>query len=296
MNGNRGLLAGLICWALALSSNAAEPQLGEPIQLASCRVMPAEQATLSIGQSGILQFAVTEGETVTAGQLVFRLQDDLAVAALAIADKESANDVECRFAQISSDVARLEYEQVVEVNGSIARAISLSDVRRRKLEFDRSVMQIEMAKHQHAVRLLKRDEAVARLATFRVQAPFDGVVTRVIKHKGESVQQGEPVAELLNSRRVRIEGFIGIAQRQHVSVGTPIRVKYVHPDALSLPVTLTGKIMFVDAVAQPVTRQVRIWANVDNSNGELVPGLPVAAELTIRTDSSTSNGSADGGT
>ncbi|MBS0203649.1 MAG: HlyD family efflux transporter periplasmic adaptor subunit [Planctomycetes bacterium] len=280
MNRNSGLPAGLICWALALSSNAAEPQLSEPIQLASCRVMPAEQATLSIGQSGILQFAVREGEAVSAGQVVFRLQENLATAALAIAEKESANDVECRYAEITSDVARLEYEQAVEINGTIARAISLSDVRRRKLEFDRSLMQIEMAKHQHAVRLLKRDEAVARLATFRVQAPFDGVVTRVIKHKGESVQQGEAVAELLNTRRVRIEGFVSFTQRQHVSVGMPIRVKSVQPDAHTSPVTLTGEIMFVDVVAQPVTRQVRIWAEVDNSHDELVPGLPVAAELT----------------
>lgn len=280
MDRNIGLTVGLICWALATTTNAAEPLPSEPIHIASCRVMPAEQATLSIGQSGILQFAVGEGETVKTGQLVFRLQDDLAVAALATADKESENDVESQFAKISSDVARLEYDQAVEINGSIARAISLSDVRRRKLEFDRSLMQIEMAKHQQAVRLLRRDEAAARLAMFRVQAPFDGVVTRVIKHKGESVQQGEAVAELMNTRRVRIEGFISLAQRQHVSVGTPIQVKPVQSDGLSSPVTLTGKIMFVDVAVQPVTRQVRLWAEVDNSKDKLVPGVPVSVELT----------------
>jgi len=249
------------------------------IRLKGCRIKPADQVTLSVNQSGVLRTVPREGDLVDAGQHVILLDDDLARASLAAAEKEAANDVDIRYAGISSDVARLEHEQAVQVNERANRAISIAEVRRAKLEFDRSLLQVEQARHKQAIAGLKRDEAAAQLKTFHVVSPVVGTVNKVLKHKGEAVRQGDPVLEIVNTRRVRVEGFLDVADRRHVVPGTSVTVEPEVRHGGPATASAAGRIVFVDAVVQPVTQQVRIWADVDNGDELLLPGL--TAVMTI---------------
>lgn len=257
---------------LATMPLAQDGKSADVIKLLNCRIKPENQVTLSANQSGILATVPKEGDQVESGQLVVQLDSELARTAVAVAERQAEIDVDIRFAEISSDVARLEYEQAKEVNASIAGSIPLTEVRRRKLEYDRSLLQIEQSKHQQAVALLKLNEANAQLKTFSVIAPFAGAVTKVVKKTGEAVRPGEPVLELVNTRRVRIEGYIDASLRRRVAPGTPVQVEGEKLDDEALPPSL-GKIVFVDTVVQPVTRQIRVCAEVDNTNESLVAGL-----------------------
>lgn len=276
---NRFSFAAAVVALLVLSVVASPTEIwaDDPMPLAirlpNCRIKPAGQVTLSANQSGSLLSVPQEGDLVEAGTTVIRLDDELALAALAVAEKQATNDVDVRYAIISSDVARLEHEQAKEVNESLKGGIPLTEVRRRKLEYDRSLLQIEQSRHQKAVAVLKRQEAAAQLKTFSVIAPFEGVVSRLIKKQGEAVRQGEPVLELVNTRRVRVEGFVDVMYRRSIVAGATVQVEAeMLPDETTPSISL-GKIMFVDTGVQPVTRQVRIWADVDNSEGTLVSGL-----------------------
>lgn len=248
------------------------------IQLPNCRIKPEGQVTLSANQSGILAAVPKEGDQVESGQQVIQLDSELARTAVAVAERQAEIDVDIRFAEISSDVARLEYEQAKDVNMSSPGSIPLTEVRRRKLEYDRSLLQIEQSKHQQAVALLKLNEANAQLKTFSVAAPFAGTVTKVVKKAGESVRPGEPILELVSTRRVRVEGYIDASLRRKISPGTPVQVEGEKLDDEVLQ-PAEGKIVFVDTVVQPVTRQIRICAEVDNSNESLVAGL--TATMTV---------------
>lgn len=263
---------------IAPSLSWSDDEVQSSIRLKGCRIKPADQVTLSGNQSGVLRTVPREGDLVESGQRLILLEDDLARAALAAAEKEALNDVDLRYAEISSDVFRLEHEQAIEVNGRTKGAISVADVRRAKLEFDRSLLQIEQARHKQSIAVLKRDEAAAHLNTFYVVAPFSGTVNKVLKHKGEAVRQGEAVLELVNTRRLRVEGFLDVADRRFVVPGTSVTVEpEVH--AGKRTAAAVGKIVFVDPVVQPVTQQVRIWADVDNSDETLLSGL--TAVMTI---------------
>lgn len=251
-----------------------------PIHVTGCRIKPADQVTLSVNQSGLLKSVPRDGDRVQQGQVVIHLEDDLARATLAVATKEAENAIETRNAEISSEVARLEHEQALQLNVTLAKVIAETEVRRLKLTFDRSLLQIELAKHEQAVRMLKRDEAEAQLKAFHIAAPMAGTVTRVLKFKGEAVRQGDPVLELVNTRRVRVEGFVDVAHRRRLVPGTPVQVEVEVIDGETPAARpASGTVVFVDEVAQPVTRQIRIWADVDNEDGNLLPGL--TAKMTI---------------
>ena len=258
-----------VCTTLAQGD---EPSAAN-IRLINCRIKPAGQVTLSANQSGSIVTVPQEGDQVTTGQRIIQLDDELARAALAVAEKQAENDAEIRHAMISSDVARLEFEQATEINNSSKGAIPTSEVRTRKLEYDRSLLLIEQSRHQQAVAVLKRHEAAAQLKAFSVNAPFDGTIVKVLKKPGESVRQGEPVLELVNTRRVRVEGFIDVAYRERIAAGTRVQVTSELASESSSPSNSSGTIVFVDSAVQPVTRQLRIWADVDNSSGTLISGM-----------------------
>jgi macrolide-specific efflux system membrane fusion protein len=51
------------------------------------------------------------------------------------------------------------------------------------------------------------------------------------------------------------------------------------------PTTFRGTVTFVSPEVNPINRQVRVWAEFDNADGRLRPGL--AARLTVKVSSGT---------
>jgi len=269
---------------LAAGAAAADPA-PQRIRLPACRIKPANLVTVSVNQSGILSTVPEEGDVVDEGQRIVMLEDDLPRTALAIAVREAENDVDLRYAQIASNVARLEYEQAVKVNETVRGSLTDADTLRRKLEYDRSVLQIEQAQYKRSIAILKRDEASAQLKSFHAVAPFSGTVNKVLKHKGEAVRPGEPVLELVNTRRIRVEGHLDVAYRRHVQPGTLVQVASEVRAGEPAEAALEGRIVFVDRIVQPVTQQVRIWADVENVDDLLLPGLTAVMMISIEPDS-----------
>lgn len=252
---------------------------GTMIRITGCRIRPAEQVTLAVNQSGIIGTVPQEGDEVAAGDCIVRLEDEVARTTLAIAEKEAANETDIRYSEKANEVARLEYDQAIKVNESVKGSLTVIELRRRKLEMDRSLLQIEQAQYKQAVATLKRDEASALLKAFHVSAPFSGTVNKVLKHKGEAVRAGEPVLELVSTRRVRLEGFLDVADRRCVRSGMEVAVEPEDPSQNADKIKLKGRITFVDTLAQAVTRQVRVWADVENPEEVLLPGLTATIKI-----------------
>jgi len=283
----QGMIAAL---AIANISSAADDPKSvvdskSVIRVIGCRIRPADQVTLAVNQSGILGTVAQEGDEVDEDQCVVRLEDELPRTTLAIAEKEAANETDIRYSEKASEVARLEYDQALKVNESVKGSLTVIELRRRKLELDRSVLQIEQSQYKQAIAVLKRDEASALLKAFHVTAPFSGTVTKVLKHKGEAVRAGEPVLELVSTRRVRVEGFVDVANRRCVRSGMEVVVEPEGMGNEAGQVRLKGKISFVDTLAQAVTRQVRVWADVENPDEVLLPGLTATIHISCSSSS-----------
>ncbi len=257
------------------------------------RVILEDEATLASDRPGILGFVEPEeGDHVTAGQQVAGLKDAVAKAALAVAAKTAESDVDIRYAEkaaaVAVEVLRKSEQANVQNPGNVPE-VQISQLR---LDSERAKLQIEKAEFDKSVAELERDQKAAELETYQIIAPIDGVVTEVMKHTGEAVQQGDPILRVVRTDVVRVEGDVSIADAFRIRPGDSVKVRLDAQTLGQLPKELAervfeGKIAFVDPTAKLVSNGVRVWASVPNEGNLLRAGLPALMEITPSGDLAT---------
>jgi membrane fusion protein, multidrug efflux system len=255
------------------------------IVVPDCRVRLTNEVQLASARTGILEMVVAEGEPISRGDVVARLHDELPHIGHAIAEREATNDIEVRFARKASELAQVKYIRAVDANKNVPGTVSELELRELRLAAEKSLLQIEQAQHQFLIAGLRRDEAAETLNTCRIAAPFDGIVLDVFKRPGEVVREGEVVLRLASGSHVRVEGFVTLQEAARLRRGMPVRV-FLAADRSARPATtepLPGRLALVDIKVEPVSRKVRIWADVDNSGGLLRDGLSAGMQIVPET-------------
>lgn len=275
-------VAALVC--APAGSWAEEPGVHVP----NCRVSVMQRAAVAGEKLGVLtEVLFREGEMVRKGDLVARLRDEAARQSLLIARKEAANEIDLRFAEKASELATLEYSKAAELNRDVPGGHSELEIRKLRLAAERAVLQIQQATFRLELADLRRREAEVALESFRITAPFDGVVLRVHKQLGEAVHPGDPLIEIGNFSVMRVEGFVSVPESLLLRKGNPVTVAVTGLDAKAEGQRpyFTGRVTFVDPVVNEVSQQVRVWAEVENREDLLRDGLTAV----MRIDPSTRN-------
>jgi multidrug efflux pump subunit AcrA (membrane-fusion protein) len=243
---------------------------------------------LSAERVGVLDETPAEGEFVKAGDIVARLRDEVPRAILAVADAKAASNADIAATEKLAESERFEFEVMSEANakaGGGRPPYPNSDVQRLRLKSEASALAIGMKRHEKRVYELQRDQARAELKSFQVLSPIDGLVTRIFKRSGEGVQASEAILEVVNTRRIRVEGRVTAAVAAQLKIGAPVRVSFpgltIAKEAAAPEFEST--LGFIDVTAEGVgtDRRVRIWTEIDNRDGILRDGLP--ARMTITT-------------
>jgi macrolide-specific efflux system membrane fusion protein len=145
-----------------------------------------------------------------------------------------------------------------------------------RLTVQKNQLEAEQAEHEHQVALLelKAQEneftaARAQVARRRVVAPFDGVIVQIYVRRGEWVEPGQKALRIVNVDRLKAEGFVPAAGAVAELSGKSVSLEV---DGLSPQRSLGGTIAFVSPEVDPITGQVRVWAEIDNHEGKLRPG------------------------
>ncbi len=285
-------------WSLdgrAVSAPADDVGQEMGIRVSECLVKFVDQVVLAADRAGIIaSIGLEEGDRVDKGRTVATLRDEVARAAYSIAEHKAKNDVDVRFARKSSEVAWAEYQKAVKTNQRAPNTVPEVEVLRLRLAAERSDLQIEQAQHELATSALDREAARAELTTYAIEAPVTGVVTRKYKAVGEAVRQGEPIVELVNPNRLRVEGFVDPKDAWNIQPRNPVTVQLDIPglSEAAEQATFEGHVVFVDVSVQPVTRKVRVRAEVVNENGILRAGL--TARMTIISGAKATQDAADG--
>lgn len=236
--------------------------------------------------SGVLeQVAVREGHRVDAQTVLARVDDKEAVFAskraeleLELAEDEARNDVRVRFATKAFEVNQAEYERAVESDRKYKRSVSESELETLRLTMERSRLEIEQAAHEqalaHTTRRVRSNELAFskwKLQRHTIVSPFQGVVVQLYKSSGEWVEPGDKVMRIVRMDRLRAEGFLGTRQADPDLVGAPVQLTVNRkPDE---PLACSGTLMFVSPEIDPVNGQVRVWAEFENADGQLRPGM-----------------------
>ncbi len=267
------------------------PTKSHRVRLEYCKIALIDHVMLAADRTGILKsMEYKEGQSVLEGTQIALIADEVAVATLAVAEKKASNEVEIKFAKIARVAAETEWKRMFDANsnaakksGDDARPVSLIEVDKARLAADKAALSIQQAEHELEVNTRDRNVKAAELKTYSVFAPFDGVLTQIVKKRGEAVRQGDPVAEIINTDRVRIEGRVKLADLRYAKVGAKVFVRLSVED-LDMPEEkelFEGKITFVDLVSDPIEKTTRVFAEVQNRENILRAGLDAEMEIQV---------------
>ena len=144
---------------VAGESGDLSPGLGVIEADALIKVRGEDDQDIPAREEGVLvELTVRDGAVVSKGDLIARIDDSIAQAQLEIADyalqgaaKRAEDDIELRYAKKQAAVSRTDLEQDLLANERVPNAVPEISIRRRKLDYERSILQIEKAVHDAAL-------------------------------------------------------------------------------------------------------------------------------------------------
>jgi HlyD family secretion protein len=286
-----------------------------------------DDARLAFKVPGLLvERAVSEGETVTQGQVVARLDDteqiqqvevqraEVAAAAAALADLEAGSrpqEIDAAKATVESTAAEarraaLEFERQQELRESrtiserefeVAEA-ALAVSKAREVEArERLQLVVEGPRaetiNQARARLEQARAALAlaerRLEFTRLVSPLTGVVLSDNVEPGEFVAPGTAVLTVADTSKMWLRAFLNATDLGKIHLGQAVEVS-----TDSFPERIyRGTLAFIASQAEftPKTVQTnkervklvfRVKIDLENSHGELKPGMPADAVFVAR--------------
>jgi macrolide-specific efflux system membrane fusion protein len=248
--------------------------------------VPAQEAGLVTG------VAVREGQRVKQGELLAQIDDqvprlaaDAAKAKYDITHAKATNDVKIRYAQKALDVSEAELRRSMESIEKYAKSVSQSQLDVEQLTVQKNRLETEQAEHEQSIAVLdmkaqenELNAARAQITRRRIVAPFDGAIVQMYLRKGEWAEPGQKALRIVNTERLKAEGFIRADDAAAVRAGKPVELAV---DLAGKSQAFSGKIAFVSPEVDPITGQVRVWAEIDNRDGRLRPGQAAKMRVAI---------------
>lgn len=252
-----------------------------------------ETTTLSAEVAGrIAELSIQEGNRVTAGQLLGKVNDravllqlQQAKTAMARARLKQQSDVELRLAQTRTEVSKNELDRAVAANQRLADTFPLKEVERLKLVHQTNLLEVERATHDRKVGELEVQQAEDQLRTseelverHQIRSPVDGMIVTLYRRQGEWVEPGTNVLQVVKLGRLRIEGFISASMAANVNAECKARVTLTQGKQRF---QREASVSFISPEVNPVTGQVRVYLELPNEDLQLRPGMRAEAEILV---------------
>jgi RND family efflux transporter MFP subunit len=214
-----------------------------------------EEATVRAQLGGtVLEAEAEPGERVLAGQVLARLD----TAALQDALQSSRSAVTTARSQLSLARREEERQRALVAAGAVARR----NVETAEQQTVAARAQLSLAQAQLA-------QAQEQLGNTRITAPFAGVVSEKPFSAGDVVQPGTALYTIVDPSSLELEAAVPAGQLAALRIGAPVTfaVNGLADRAFA------GRITRINPAVDPQTRQVRVYAEIPNTEGELVAGL-----------------------
>ena len=300
---SRFILAGLLLVGvvLAAASNTVSAQIdgdakSDPLEIQRCFLGAIQTVQLPATEAGMLMsIEVEAGDNVTADQPLAQIDDREAVMARGVAmnqysaaKKQAENQISVDAAQKAYEVAKAELDTAIDANKKVPGTFSAAEVRRLKLTWERSGLQIDLAKFELIVAFLdakskysQYEQADAMIEMRKLKSPMDGVVDYVYLSRGDWVQAGTPVMKIVEMDKLRVHGRVSARLHSWADVlNRDVKVTVTLPGGKTE--VLNSKITFASQIVEE-DGSFRVHADIPNrqENGSwgMGPGLSASMRL-----------------
>jgi macrolide-specific efflux system membrane fusion protein len=263
--------------AYVVPAGAQAPAAGRKIQIDGGLVTLINDVMVPAQEAGrLMKVNVKGGEAVDENFVIAEIdnrdtlaKEKIAKGELDVANAQAASEAELRLAKEGVNVSKAEYDTTLEIRERNSGAVSDTEVRKYKFQWDRAIAQVDVAQVDRVVAGLTAKVKEAQLEATRnelerrkITAPFKGEVDDVKRQVGEWVQPGEPIARIVQLDRLRVKAMV-------------YATDVAPSDVLFKPVVITirtaggrsesvkGQIDFASSIIE-VTGEFRVWCDIDN--------------------------------
>lgn len=246
----------------------------------------------SLDPGVVKELSVKPGDSVSEGAMLLKLNSDR-FAAQANADRlnyeialqESKSDIDFRFARKSFDLQQKQLQKSQNAVRQYASSISETEIDRLRLERDQAKLSIEVAEMELCratltARLRGEERKISEIQLQRreIKSPIDGIVAEVSVQEGESVTSGTPVVRVIGLDKLRVKAFFSSKYALSVESGQQAKFVFLNDDEET---NSEAEIVFVSPEVRASEKVFEVWADVDNSSRQLLPGFKGVLEIEV---------------
>ena len=277
----------LLAASLDLPASSGQESSESPsvITVKNAKLTLIENVVVAAQDSGIIESVeIKEGDRVVPGQRLVQLESRVATAEFrvakgqeVIARLEADNDIEIRFANMSSQVSKKVFERSDSAQKQFPKSISKTELERLKLDYQRAQLSGEQAKHTQEIsemtQLLREQQsevAQLRLENRRVKSPLKGTVVDVSAKKGEWVTAGEPLARIIDPSRLQVRALVNQVHAFDLAEGSRAEFAVQWNEEVK---TAAGVVTFVSPEINPISEEFLVLVEIDNKDNQFRSGL-----------------------
>jgi HlyD family secretion protein len=201
-----------------------------------------------VGGLAIVEVAVEEGDHVTKGQLLARLDDSVLRAELAQADASVAQaeaglrKAEAMAATAGSDANRA---KALIKNGYISGQVA----EQRETTLATAVADVNVARQNLETAKAMRNERAAQLAQTEIRAPTDGIISKRTATLGNVVSVGQQLYRIIRDGKVELRAEVPEMDMPRLAEGQGATIVLGNAGQ-----QFDGKIRLIGATVDPQTR------------------------------------------
>jgi multidrug efflux pump subunit AcrA (membrane-fusion protein) len=270
---------------LASAQSLPDNESSEEIVIAAAQLTVLNSVRVSAKSAGTVEsLNVIEGEQISVGDIIAKLDRELATYELAaarhelkIAELEASNDVDLQFSIVSAEVNEKVLQRSRDAESQFSKAVTMTELEKLNLELQRALLGRKQAEQRlessQITRNLQQERlkiAYERLENRLIQSPMDGVVVEKFVRTGEWVDAGQPVVRIINLDRLRVKCLCPAIRVDPGNIQTEAVFETVIGGRKH---TVPAKISFVSPELDPVEQDFAVWAEIENVSATLRPGM-----------------------
>jgi len=232
-------------------------------------LMPIRRTRIASRQSGIVEVLnFDEGDSVKQGDVIARIDNELAKIELARADA-------------LYEEARARYREAERQRDEAAELVDKKHISTTTYESRIAEVEINAAVVQRLKTDVERQTEILRRHT--VYAPFGGVVTAKLTEIGQWINTDNPLLEITELNTLRVEAPVPQFYFARIRPGTPVRVVFDALPEMKLEATITATV----PLGLENARTFPVKVDIDNHGQKLAPGMSARVFIQLEEQSTT---------
>lgn len=252
--------------ALVVSADAVDGVRG----LTRC----AADLGLGVALAGrIAEVRVKEGQRVKTGDVLMRLEQEAERLDVERRQVQWQGQAELKNALARRETAEGQAQAARRIYHE-TRGISKDELDNRELAYTQAAAEVEKLQMTKEMERLDYMTARENLARRTIRAPGPGIVTKLIKSAGESVQAHEPALKLCDLSSIQVVVNVPSQSSESLKAGGSVKLKVGQ-----IAQAMQGKVTFVSPVIDGASGLREVKVELLRPGAEVRPGLPVSLDL-----------------